>query len=129
MILLDTHIWIWWMDDNPRLSQSHRQIIQSRQNDGLGVSIYSCWEVAKLVEYDRLELKISIEEWIEIALSHPDVRLFDLTIPIIIKSTKLVRFHKDPADQIIVATSIISEIPLLTADEKIIAYPDVITLS
>jgi PIN domain nuclease of toxin-antitoxin system len=129
MILLDTHIWIWWMDDNPRLSKRHRQIIQAQQNDGLGVSIYSCWEVAKLVEYDRLELKVSIEDWLEIALSHPDLRLFDLTIPIIIKSTKLVGFHKDPADQIIVATSIISKIPLLTADEKIVAYPDVITLS
>jgi PIN domain nuclease of toxin-antitoxin system len=46
-----------------------------------------------------------------------------------IKSTKLAGFHKDPADQIIVATSIISGFPLLTADEKIIAFPDVITLS
>jgi PIN domain nuclease of toxin-antitoxin system len=53
----------------------------------------------------------------------------DLTIPIIIKSTQLPGFHKDPADQIIVATSIISGILLLTADEKIIAYPDVTTLS
>lgn len=128
MILLDTHIWIWWMDDNPRLSQSHRQIISSQQNDGLGISIYSCWEVAKLVEYGRLELKFSIEDWLEIALSHPHIRALDLTIPIIVRSTKLVGFHKDPADQIIVATSILSGIPLLTADEKIIAYPAVLTL-
>ena len=128
MILLDTHIWIWWMDDNPRLSQHHRQIISSQQNDGLGISIYSCWEVAKLVEYGRLELKLSIEDWLKIALSHPQIQALDLTIPIIVKSTKLVGFHKDPADQIIVATSILSGIPLLTADEKIIAYPDVLTL-
>lgn len=129
MILLDTHIWIWWLDDNPRLSQRHRQIIESRQNDGFGVSIYSCWEVAKLVEYGRLELKITIEDWLESALSHPHLSAIDLTIPIIIKSTKLLGFHKDPADQIIVATSILLGIPLLTADEKIIAYPDVITLN
>ena len=94
----------------------------------MAISIYSCWEVAKLVEYGRLELKIAIEDWLDIALSHPDIQLLDLTIPIIIRSTKLVNFHKDPADQIIVATSIVSEIPLLTADEKIIAYSDVITL-
>lgn len=93
------------------------------------MSIYSCWEVAILVEYGRLELNVSIENWLEIALSHPQIRLLDLTIPIIIKSTKLVGFHKDPADQIIVATSIILGMPLLTADEKIIVYPDVITLS
>jgi PIN domain nuclease of toxin-antitoxin system len=129
MILLDTHILIWWSDDSPRLSQRHRQIIQSRQDDGLAISIYSCWEIAKLVEYGKLELKFSIEDWLEIALSHPNLRSIDLTIPIIIKSTQLPGFHKDPADQIIVATSIISKIPLLTADEKIIAYHDVMTLS
>jgi PIN domain nuclease of toxin-antitoxin system len=109
--------------------ERHRQIIQARQDDGLGISIYSCWEIAKLVEYGKLEFKFSIEDWLEIALSHPNLRTIDLTIPIIIKSTQLPGFHKDPADQIIVATSIISGIPLLTADEKIIAYPDVTTLS
>jgi PIN domain nuclease of toxin-antitoxin system len=128
MILLDTHIFIWWIDDSPRLSQRHRQIIQEQQNEGLAISIYSCWEIAKLVEYGKLELKFPIEDWLEIALSHPNLRAIDLTIPIIIKSTQLLGFHKDPADQIIVATSIISGIPLLTADEKIIAYPDVTTL-
>jgi PIN domain nuclease of toxin-antitoxin system len=126
--LLDTHIFIWWIDDSPRLSQHHRQIIQERQDDGLGISIYSSWEIAKLVEYGKLELKFSIEDWLEIALSHPNLQSIDLTIPIIIKSTQLPGFHKDPADQIIMATSIILGIPLLTADEKIIAYPDVMTL-
>jgi PIN domain nuclease of toxin-antitoxin system len=128
MILLDTHIFIWWIDNSPRLSQNHRQIIQEQQENGLGISIYSCWEIAKLVEYGKLELKFSIEDWLEIALSHPNLQSIDLTIPIIIKSTQLSGFHKDPADQIIVATSIILGIPLLTADEKIIAYPDVTTL-
>lgn len=128
MILLDTHILIWWIDDSPRLSQRHRQIIQEQQDNGLYISIYSCWEIAKLVEYGKLELKFSIEDWLEIALSHPNLQSLDLTVPIIIKSTQLSGFHKDPADQIIVATSIILGIPLLTADEKIIAYPDVITL-
>ena len=128
MILLDTHILIWWIDGSPRLSQRHRQTIEEWQDEGLGVSIYSCWEIAKLIEYGKLELKFPIEDWLEIALSHPKLRSIDLTIPIIINSTQLSGFHKDPADQIIVATSIILGIPLLTADEKIIAYPNVITL-
>jgi PIN domain nuclease of toxin-antitoxin system len=53
--------------------ERHRQIIQARQDDGLGISIYSCWEIAKLVEYGKLELKFSIEDWLEIALSHPNL--------------------------------------------------------
>jgi hypothetical protein len=77
---------------------------------------------------DPFEPAIPLTDWLEIALSHPNLRSIDLTIPIIIKSTQLPGFHKDPADPIIVATSIISGIPLLTADEKIIAYPDITTL-
>jgi PIN domain nuclease of toxin-antitoxin system len=39
MILLDTHIFIWWIDDSPRLSQRHRQIVRERQDDGLAISM------------------------------------------------------------------------------------------
>jgi PIN domain nuclease of toxin-antitoxin system len=66
-----------------------------------------------------------VADWLNQALSYPNVILIDLTIPIIIQSTQLVNFHKDPADQIIVATAKIYNCPLLTADNKILQYPDV----
>lgn len=50
MIVLDTHIWIWWVDENPKLSPQNQEIIQTHQESGLGISIISCWEVAKLSE-------------------------------------------------------------------------------
>ena len=46
MIILDTHIWIWWVDNNSRLTQRQRELINTYQSSGLGVSIISCWEVA-----------------------------------------------------------------------------------
>ncbi|MEB3278699.1 MAG: PIN domain-containing protein [Lyngbya sp.] len=61
MIILDTHIWIWWVDENPKLSSQNREIIQSNQASGLGISIISCWEVAKLVEKNRLAFECSVE--------------------------------------------------------------------
>ena len=128
MIILDTHIWIWWADNNPRLTQQHREWIQQYQYQGLGVSIISCWEVAKLVENNRLALSLAVDEWLTAALAYPGVQLLNLTIPIIIESTKLTGFHRDPADQLIVATARIYGCPLLTADSKILAYPDVQTL-
>jgi PIN domain nuclease of toxin-antitoxin system len=128
MIVLDTHIWIWWVDDNQRLNQEHREWIQQHQSDGLGISIISCWEVAKLVEYNRLILSCAVDEWIELALAYPGVQLLNLTVPIVVESTKLIGFHRDPADQIIVATARIFGCPLLTADTKILNYPDVQTL-
>ncbi|MEG4249862.1 type II toxin-antitoxin system VapC family toxin [Microcoleus sp. AT3-A2] len=128
MILLDTHIWVWWVDDNTRLTQKHRDWIQQYQSQGLGISIISCWEVAKLVEMGRLTLSVTVDEWLKQALAYPGVQLLELTIPIIVESTKLTGFHRDPADQIIVATARICGCPLLTADAKILAYPDVQTL-
>lgn len=128
MIVLDTHIWVWWVDDNTRLTQKHRDRIQQYQSQGLGISIISCWEVAKLVEMGRLTLSVTVDEWLKQALAYPGVQLLELTIPIIVESTKLTGFHRDPADQIIVATARICGCPLLTADAKILAYPDVQTL-
>lgn len=129
MIILDTHIWIWWVDDNQRLTEKHRQWIEKYQPQGLGISIISCWEVAKLVQLERLSLSISVDEWLKAALAYQGVQLLELTIPIIVESTKLTGFHRDPADQIIVATARIYGCPLLTVDAKILAYPNVETLN
>jgi PIN domain nuclease of toxin-antitoxin system len=128
MILLDTHIWIWWVDNSPRLTNPQRSWIDQHQEDGLGLSVISCWEVAKAVESGRLSLSIPVQDWLNVAIAYPGIRLFDLTIPIIVESTQLAGFHRDPGDQLIVATARICQIPLLTADIKILAYPDVITL-
>jgi PIN domain nuclease of toxin-antitoxin system len=128
MILLDTHIWIWWVDNSPRLTDSQRSWIDQHQADGLGLSVISCWEVAKAVESGRLTLSIPVQDWLNAAIAYPGIRLLDLTIPIIVESTQLTGFHRDPGDQLIVATARICQIPLLTADAKILAYPDVVTL-
>lgn len=85
--------------------------------------------MAKLVEHGRLELPYSVPEWFEQALNYPGVRLLELTPEIAFESTSLPGdFHRDPADQIIVATSRIHNIPLATADAKILAYDHVETL-
>ncbi|RUS92671.1 hypothetical protein DSM106972_098450 [Dulcicalothrix desertica PCC 7102] len=62
-------------------------------------------------------------------MAYPGVQLLNLTLPIVIDSTQLSGFHTDPFDQIIVATARINGCPLLTADGKILDYPDVETLS
>ncbi|MBD2181503.1 type II toxin-antitoxin system VapC family toxin [Planktothrix sp. FACHB-1355] len=129
MIVLDTHIWVWWIHSDARLTEDHLGWINEYEADGLGISIISCWEVAKLVEYNRLRLPCSIEEWFEQALAYPGICLLDLTWRIALDSTQLPgSFHRDPADQIIVATARSYDCSLLTADEKILNYPHVKTL-
>jgi PIN domain nuclease of toxin-antitoxin system len=74
-------------------------------------------------------LACPLEEWMEQALAYPGVQLIELTPRIAIESTKLPgSFHRDPADQIIVATARVYDIPLLTADSRIVQYPHVRTL-
>ena len=130
MILLDTHIWVWWVGGNPRLTAAQRRHVDVHEKTGLGVSVSSCWEVAKLVELNRLELRCPVGEWLEQALAYPGVRLLYLTPRIAVESTQLPgSFHRDPADQMIVATARIRAYPLLTADAGILRYPHVKTLT
>lgn len=128
MIILDTHIWVWWVTQSTRLTQNQQNWIDTYQDRGLGVSIFSCWEVAKLVEKGRITLTIPLEEWIKKALAYPGIQLLPLNVSIVVKATQLKEFHNDPADQIIVATSKVYGHPLLTADQKILNYSGCNTL-
>ena len=123
MILLDTHIWIWWVQGAKELSTNHEVIIKENEDEGLAISSISCWEIAKLIELKRLELPLNTKSWFDIALNYPGIVLLPLSPEISIESTELPGiFHKDPADQIIVATSRIYNIPIVTADKKILKY-------
>lgn len=124
MIVLDTHVWVWWVHGDPHLPPEYCAILESQES--LGVSIISCWEVAKLAQYDRLALPCSVSEWLDQALSYPRVTLLELTPAIAAGSTMLPgAFHRDPADQIIVATARLLDCPIITTDQKILAYPHV----
>ncbi len=126
MIVLDTHVWVWWVHADPQLTPEFQRTLDAHEKAGLGVSAISCWEGAKLVEYKRLVLPCPVREWLEQALAYPGVQLLDLTPDIAVASTELPgEFHRDPADQILVATARLLGCPVITADEKIRKYPHV----
>lgn len=126
MILLDTHIWLWWVSEAPRLDPVQRRFLSDHEKEGLGVSVISCWEVAKKVETKNLLLDRPLAEWLDEALDYPGIRLIPLTPRIVVESVQLpVPFHRDPADQLIVATARILDCPLLTVDEKLLGYAHV----
>lgn len=130
VILLDTHIWVWWVHGETALSHTQAQTIGANEEIGIGISVISCWEVAKLVEHKRLELPCSLSEWMAQALAYPGIRLLPLTPEVAVESTRLPgTFHRDPADQIIVATARLHRLQLVTSDARILAYPHVETLS
>ncbi|MBX3057367.1 MAG: type II toxin-antitoxin system VapC family toxin [Anaerolineae bacterium] len=126
MILLDTHIWVWWVSRSHSLSSNLERKIQQYQTNGFAVSIISCWEVAKLVELGKLSLTLPVLDWLNQAIVYPGVRLLQLDVAVVVEATQLPGdFHRDPADQILVATARIYNFPILTADRKILDYPHV----
>jgi PIN domain nuclease of toxin-antitoxin system len=126
VILLDTHVWVWWVSQPGKLQPQHRELLERGSDRVFGVSIISCWEVAKLVQYGRLKLDRAVDLWIEHALAEPGLDLLHLTPRIVVESTRLPEpFHRDPADQLLVATARIFQCSLLTEDAKIVSYPHV----
>ena len=75
MIILDTHIWVKWVFDENQLPGSIRDKIYEHEPDGLGVSVISCWEVAKLVELERLTFDMDVFDWIGQALIYPGLHI------------------------------------------------------
>ena len=131
MIVLDTHVWAWWVEEPERLSNMQIAAISDQENDdnGIGICATSLWEIAKLVEYGRIHLSYDLPDWFELALAYPGVHILGLTPTIAIESTTLPGdFHRDPSDQIIVATARLNNCPLITSDDRIVAYTDVETI-
>jgi PIN domain nuclease of toxin-antitoxin system len=130
LIVLDTHTWIWWVHADPRLPPAIEKRIRATSANERMVSMISCWEVAKLIEHRRLTLPVAISTWLEQASQPSVAQMVPLTLPIIVDATSLpAGFHKDPVDQIIVATARILGAVLLTVDDKILNYDHVRTFS
>jgi PIN domain nuclease of toxin-antitoxin system len=121
--LLDTHIMIWWLTDDRKLSKGHAKLLERSEQSGtaVGLSAMSLWEIAKLVERGRIELTQSVDDSLEQLETSAFVSILPLTGRVALESTRLgARFHADPIDQIIVATARCQGLTLLTVDERII---------
>jgi len=97
-------------------------------SDHKWISAISCWELAKLVEKNRIGFSIPSLAWIRRSHNEFDIRIADLSPDIAVESTVLRGFHRDSVDQIIVATSRILGMPLVTADKQILEFPEVDTI-
>ena len=131
MIVIDTHILVWWVSGDKSLSKPALEAINSTlASDGeIIVSSISAWEISMLIEKGRLVLSMDVESWLDEVSQIDGVRFMPVDNEIGIKSTMLPgEFHKDPADRMIVATARKLAVPLVTADEKIIKYEHVKTI-
>ncbi len=129
MYLIDTNIWLWMVENPSNIPDKMVKIVKDANNYPFSLSAISVWEVAKKVSLGKLELSIPVYDWINQATNDKYIRILPLSPMVSLESTQLPgKFHKDPADQIIVATARHHNLTILTADKLIISYPHVKTV-
>lgn len=130
MIVLDTHIWIWYIDSPDILSPNALQAIEkAKQNDSVYISSISSWEIYMLEKKGRLKFKIPASLWIKKCERQSFFRFVPVDNDIARLAVDLNELlHSDPADCIIIATARSLGAPLVTQDEKILSYDNLETI-
>lgn len=119
-LLLDTHIWLWWINQDGELPFQHQDLIAQTPN--VYVSAISCWEVAMLQQRQKIELAVPMQDWLSIALR--DIACLPLDETIAIQSAQLELHHRDPADRFIIATALAHDCQVMSFDGKFVLYPE-----
>jgi len=130
MILLDTHIWIWFLSNPEKLSSQARKAVEDNMEKGsLLISSISVWEIAVLNAKNRLHFSIPLKDWVSQSEKLPFLQFIPVNNTIALNSVLLpASIHNDPADRIVIATALSEGVPLVTKDEKIIKNAPIETI-
>ena len=120
-LLLDTCAVIWLA--NGELSRFSSGAVRAlRETDALYVSPISEWEIAVKWRDGDIYLPMPPRELMEGFLEHFDVLISPLSDEVMFRSTELPQIHKDPADRFIIATALVSNMAVVTADRRFPEY-------
>lgn len=123
LLILDTHIWFWWVVNDSKLPRNIAQVIES---DGQSVAIasISIYELVLLIQKGRIVIDLPLEEWLHEATVETGIKILE-TNSIIARQAALLPFHHgDPLDRIIIATALIYDARLASVDTQFPAYDD-----
>ena len=123
--LLDTHVWLWGVNEPDRLPVSVRRELEIAPEPPR-LSPISLWEVVLLAEKGRIALSPNPQTWLRDAAR--SVREVPLTFEVAAASRRLHLDHEDPADRFIVATARVFGLTLVTADSRLLRCPEVETV-
>ena len=119
--LLDTHLWIWWLLGDSRLTVGESEFLDALPPEGRPfLCDISIWEAALLVERGRVVLDCSLADFLEMATSPATVRVLPITAGVAVEMNALPdSFHRDPADRLIVSTARAHQLSVATRDRLI----------
>jgi PIN domain nuclease of toxin-antitoxin system len=124
-VLLDTHIALWLDSGDQRLRASTRALIDGcwRRGGTILFSAVSAWEIALLVDNNRIELDLPVTAWIERFVDRPGVKAVPLDHRSASRSYELHHLeHRDPADRLLIAMAIELGCPFVTYDERVALF-------
>lgn len=124
-LLLDTHVWFWAVESPAKLGPQCRGALESPDHT-LAVATISTVEFGQLQAANRIAFRGTLESWLRRGTAALGLQTRELSHSIALLAYALPgEFHKDPADRLLVATAIQQGDTLVTADERILAYPHV----
>ena len=121
-MLMDTHAWIWMIEDNPSLNASARRaILASAADFDLYLSPISLWEIALKASRGKLTLDLPLRAWLGRGMALTRIQLAQITPDIACACAELPKeFHGDPADRLIAATAREEGMTLMTHDRSLL---------
>lgn len=129
MIVLDTHVLIWWLLDAKKLSKRALESIEKAEKEKqLFISTITVWELAMLVKKGRLQLSGETRDLVEQIAKIPSLKILDISSQIALESVLLDYPHPDPADRIIIASAKFLGMPLISKDRKIRSFKEIETI-
>ncbi|HLF72870.1 MAG TPA: type II toxin-antitoxin system VapC family toxin [Anaerolineales bacterium] len=120
-ILLDTHVFLWFIDENPRLSKPARVLIEAEDSQPF-LSMASLWEIAIKISLGKLQLEQSYEAFIPQQLALNGIGILNLSLEHIAAIATLPFHHRDPFDRLIAVQSKIEKMTLVSADPSFDVY-------
>ena len=120
-ILLDTHTFIWFVLDDPKLPATAKALVEDPTDD-IFISPASCWEIAIKVRLGKLDLQSSYDEFMQRGIFGNDFMILPIEITHTSFLTTLPLHHKDPFDRLLVAQAIVEGIPIVSVDEQLDPY-------
>ncbi len=120
--LWDTHAFLWWIADDPRLSSRVRAVAGNSRTDLL-FSAASGWEIAIKARIGKLRLPDDPQRYLPDQLARNATRLLPIQLAHALRVFTLPDLHADPFDRMLVAQAQVEGLPILTADPQIARYP------
>ncbi len=121
-VLLDTHALLWFVENSSNLSKYSCDLISDESTQRF-VSIVSLWEITIKHSLGRLPLALPLEEFIATHVPEDKVTLLPISVPHLLTFANLPWHHRDPFDRILVAQAISENIPIISVDNALDAYP------